>query len=175
LPLFLTSLSLHTYKRWRSGNGQRELNKREIMKGNRGKLIINERFEMDSGREEKAKCDIEIYKKEGEQYEVILTTPDFEEYKDIPVDYFFEEFATGIKKHYLNNISSDSIKWIERVKFSDSKFHPDYEESYDLNFDGEKYLGFDFERCILKKLNILAKRINPNLKGEPKLVPVYFK
>ena len=59
------------------------------MKEKRGKLIINERFEMDSGREEKAKCDIEIYKKEGEQYEVVLTTPDFEEYKDIPVDYFF--------------------------------------------------------------------------------------
>jgi membrane-bound lytic murein transglycosylase D len=35
------------------------------MKEKRGKLIINERFEMDSGREEKAKCDIEIYKKEA--------------------------------------------------------------------------------------------------------------
>lgn len=145
------------------------------MKEKRGKLIINERFEMDSGREEKAKCDVEIYKKEGEQYEVVLTTPDFEEYKDIPVDYFFEEFATGIKKHYLNNVPSNSIKWIERVKFHTSEFHPPYEESYKLTFDGVRYSGFDFEKCIVKKLNILAKKVNPSLKGDPYLVPVRFK
>ncbi len=144
------------------------------MKENRGQLILKERFEMDYGREELAKCDVEIYKNRDARYEVVLTTPDFEEYKEIPVDYFFNEFATGIKHYYLKDIDSDSIKWFEKVTYDIPDFHPDYEEEYILNFDGENYTGFDFERSANKKLDILAKKFNPHLVGEPQLVPVYF-
>jgi hypothetical protein len=101
------------------------------------KLMIEEEFKT-SGRVTDAVCKVQIYERDDAGFAVILSDPDKENYRGVSTTNNFENFATGIKGKYLNNVSDKAIKWFDRIHFKGQGFDP-LLVKVDLSWSGSRY------------------------------------
>lgn len=140
LPLFLTSLSLHTYKRRRSGNGQKENHntKQGVLMRKETKTLELKTNVTIKGNFKEAVCSVEIYKMEDQKKLVVMMPPEnVKDYIGGSTTNFYEEFATLIKRKYLMDISTENITWVDRLIFANSEEYPTIHKEVTMNFDGK--------------------------------------
>jgi hypothetical protein len=114
------------------------------MKKVRKELLVNEEFRM-NGLLVDAVCQVKVYKKEDNgKYEVVISKPIMSKYLGKSTTNNFEDLATGIKKKYLGEVSSDQIDWFDFLEWST----PSYEDSLvkvSLDWNGAHYKNVHFQ------------------------------